>query len=236
MAGATVADLDRLYQDILGRPAQGDRGASIYLGKDLASVQAELERSEEFRRRQIMQLYSQVLGRDADAAGLDHYTQLSNGGASLDDIRADMTRSAEWKGSEAAVMQDPAYAAFARKANLDQSMIEGEVQSRRESANRAMQLQGQQYDMQRQDVAEQHDRDFESRGLYRAGERLKRTANDQNKITSQQRLYEHGQREQLTAYETDAAKRLAETRRQQAEERLNARARLTQRATERAYT
>lgn len=226
-----------LYQQILGRNADPEGYKHFMDPKwDGGEIKAEMEKSSEFRRRQLEQLYTQTLGRPADPGGLAHFLKEMEGGATLEDVRKGMMRSPEFNASGAVPMMDPAYAAFARKADLEESTIESNTQARRESVNRAMQLQKGRYDMQREDVADRYDRDFESRGMYRAGERLARTAKDQNRVSYDQNLYEHGQREQLSAYETNAAQQLAQSRRQRGEEQIAARGRLTQRATERAYT
>lgn len=192
--------------------------------------------SQEHRTNEIMQMYGNILGRAPDAAGLQHYLQLMAQGTTRPQIEQLMYGSNEFKTSDAAVMKDPAYAAFARRAQLQEAEAQNDLAAFRDEATSAMRLQAGRYDQQRQDVARGHDRDFESRGMFRAGERIKRTADDQARVTFEQQNYELGQRSALAQRERATASTIAALKRQRAEEAVSARQRLTQRAAERAYT
>ncbi len=79
-AGSTAAYVDRLYQVLLGRSADG--GGRAYWTGELsagraspADVVAGFYASDESRRSRVIALYRDVLGRDPDAGGLGYWAQ-----------------------------------------------------------------------------------------------------------------------------------------------------------------
>jgi hypothetical protein len=231
------AAIRQAYREILGRDADA-AGLQHWLrsGLPLEQIRSHLGSSSEGRQQTVRNLYQQTLGRAADQGGLQHYYNLlANGGWDVDRVRNDMMQSQEFKQSDAVLLTDPAYAAFVRSANLQESELQGETNSRRDAMDRAMQVAAPRYNMQRQDAERRQDNDFESRGLFRAGERLKRINDDKARVTQEQQQWEHSQREQMTEFEREQARRVADIRRQTGEQKVSARQRLTQRATEVAY-
>jgi hypothetical protein len=97
--------VDNLYQDVLGRSADAD-GLKIYVDqlvagtKNISQIRAELMQNE-FNpvvkndttklRTVLNNMYQEILGRDADAFGLDYYTsEITSGRMTLDVVRARM--------------------------------------------------------------------------------------------------------------------------------------------------
>lgn len=226
-----MADLlDRLYMEFLGRPAdESIRRLTAAQGwaQNEDRIRAHLAESDEFRRRQIMQLYTQVLGRDADPGGLDTHVAAMRQGKGLEGVRRALATSPEFMQSPRVVMTDPAYAAWMRQMQFDESEIQSGLAAAKEQARRRIAGQEPAWAMQRQDIAERHDRDFEARGMLRAGGRLRRIHEDQARVDFQATQAADAAREGIVAQETAAARRLADLRRRNAEEVLAARDRLT---------
>ena len=97
--------IERAYREILGRPA-GPRDLEHYRheifdrGMTEEGLRRDLRHSEEFRgpvvNRMIARAYHDILGREPDAAGLDHYrNQLIDKGMTEERMREDLSRSDE---------------------------------------------------------------------------------------------------------------------------------------------
>lgn len=97
----------RAYQDILQREPDESgrrsfRSRIIEQGWTEQMVRDALRRSEEYRgpvvNAMIARAYRDLLGREPDAGGLDHYrNQIIDKGRSEEDIRNDIRRSAEYR-------------------------------------------------------------------------------------------------------------------------------------------
>jgi hypothetical protein len=97
----------RAYQDILEREPDAAglrhfRSLMIEQGWTEQQVREHLRRSEEYRgpvmTRRLNRLYQEVLGRDVDPRGFDHYrNKIIEHGWSDDDIRRDLRNSAEYR-------------------------------------------------------------------------------------------------------------------------------------------
>lgn len=97
----------RAYQDILQREPDESglrsfRSRMIDQGWTEQMVRDALRRSEEYRgpvvNAMIARAYRDLLGREPDASGLDHYrNQIIDKGMSEEDMRNDLRRSAEYR-------------------------------------------------------------------------------------------------------------------------------------------
>lgn len=231
-------EVAKAYKEILGREADTE-GLNHWVnsGLPIEQIRSELGGSGEGKRNTINMLYQEILGRGADETGMSHYmNMIDQGGWGADQIRGDLGKSEEFNTSDRPLMNDPAYNAFARAAQLEEASINNDTQARRDAMGRAQGLRGAQYDQQRTDAEKGHNRDFESRGMYRAGERLGRIADDQNRISSNQAYEQHTQAETLAAADRDAASRIAGIRRNTAEQGIAARDRIVRRNAERVYS
>ncbi|HEX2853841.1 MAG TPA: DUF4214 domain-containing protein [Opitutaceae bacterium] len=96
--------VQRAYRDILGREPDAD-GQRSYRDKLVSGnwseddVRAHIRRSQEFHAINpddvIKKAYREVLKRDPDAEGLNHYRELLNRGWTTTQLRADLLRSEE---------------------------------------------------------------------------------------------------------------------------------------------
>lgn len=96
--------VQRAYRDILGRDPDPD-GSRSYRDKLVRGdwseddVRADLRRSHEFRATNpdtvIAKAYREVLKREPDAEGLQHYRHLLSQGWTISQLRADLLRSEE---------------------------------------------------------------------------------------------------------------------------------------------
>jgi hypothetical protein len=91
-------DVDRLYQDILGRPVDRD-GLRTYAdriqrGGSLGELRRELARSPEGEQA-LNRLYQEVLGRTIDGGGYKTYRRRLEQDWSLRDVRRDISNSDE---------------------------------------------------------------------------------------------------------------------------------------------
>lgn len=97
----------RSFQDVLERdPSDGDlrhyRSLMIERGWNEQQVRANLRTTEEYRvpvmTRRLNRLYRELLGRDVDPRGFDHYrNKIIEHGWNDDDIRRDLKNSAEYR-------------------------------------------------------------------------------------------------------------------------------------------
>ena len=93
------AELNALYQDIMGRPVD-ESGLATYSkrlaqGKSLDWVSDRLRSSKEGQAVAIDRLYQEVLGREADAGGLRTYGKRLARGWTLSQVRSDLANSKE---------------------------------------------------------------------------------------------------------------------------------------------
>lgn len=97
----------RAFQDVLERePTDGDlrhyRSLMIERGWNEQQVRANLRTTEEYRvpvmTRRLNRIYRELLGRDVDPRGFDHYrNKIIEHGWSDEDIRRDIRNSAEYR-------------------------------------------------------------------------------------------------------------------------------------------
>lgn len=99
-------EIDALYRKALGRESDPGGRAHwhevVLSGRRIADIGAELYGSPEFRRRAggtdrafVRALYAEILGRDADAAGLAHWESVLRRGVSHRDVAAGFYASVE---------------------------------------------------------------------------------------------------------------------------------------------
>ncbi len=97
--GNLTQDINRIYQDVLGRAADRN-GLNTYSrrvrqeGWTIAQVRADVAGSAEATRA-IHNVYRQVLGRNADSQGLEAYRRRLIDGANLTIIRRELANSPE---------------------------------------------------------------------------------------------------------------------------------------------
>jgi len=110
--GVTIADVDSIYQDVLGREADSaGRDYWINSGMTADEIRNSIMQSEEYQANQasrssdINAIYQDLLGRDADGPGLDYW---ENSGMTLDQIRDSITQSQEYQTAQALRDQETA--------------------------------------------------------------------------------------------------------------------------------
>lgn len=178
----------------------------------------------------INQIYYQELGKlEADQEGLDYWNTKS--GLSDADLRAAIRHSAGMAGKSVnePLMADSDYAAFMRKMQFNESQIQSSLQAAQEAAARRIQGQAGQYDLQRKQGAQNIDESYGAR-QNRAGGRLVDLSNQRTAVDLQQRQFESGINEDKARMERDAASQIAGMRRDQAEQQLQTRDKLTLRS------
>lgn len=86
-----LADIDRLYQQELGRNADAS-GAQFYANSGLSNedIRAQLNASPE---GQVADAYRDIMGREPDAAGSAYYTAQVANGRPISEVRADLEYS-----------------------------------------------------------------------------------------------------------------------------------------------
>lgn len=124
----------RAYQDVLERDVDETglrhfRSMMIERGWTEVQVRDSLRRSEEYRgpvmTRRLNRLYREVLGRDVDPRGFDHYrNKIIEHGWNDDDIRRDLRGSAEFRNR--VVTQAPTAPAPENRAERPRRADEGE--------------------------------------------------------------------------------------------------------------
>lgn len=113
----------RSFQDVLERaPTDADmrryRSLIIERGYDEKRIREELRRSDEYRgpymTARLNRVYREVLGRDVDPRGFEHYrNKIIEHGWNDDDIRRDLRASAEYRNRPRAQPEPPRPAAEA---------------------------------------------------------------------------------------------------------------------------
>jgi len=132
----------------------------------------------------------------------------------------------KWK---AELYEDPAYAAFDRNFEYNRSKVQDSFINLKNRLKRDLLRQDTRYDQQRVEGERGIDRSMENRGLYRSGQRHVGIGRMNNKIDFEREHFISGQgeaREEGRRAKQDA---IGSLKRQRAEERINARSRLTDR-------
>ena len=125
--------------------------------------------------------------------------------------------------------QDPAYAAFMRRANRDEANIENDRIARQEALRRQAALNMSGYaTAERQGLANIAN-EFEGRGMFRSGGRLKRQGEFGAEMGRQRAQTELSTAEGLSGADRDSARNVGEIRGKRGEEEIATRQRLTQR-------
>lgn len=236
---ATINDIYRAY---LGRDV--DAGGLAYW-QSLGLSPEELERQirasgvneERAYREQMVREAYRDLGMETDTDGFGYWmgqNQLSP--AELRQTIMHTNQQQRQQASQAAVdaasdvAGDSQYAAYLRQMQFNESQIQSNLAAQREAIQRQTAIRSGEYDWQKYQAAQQIDQDFMNRGLYRAGRRQRDTNEAHAMVDQQQLRFETEQSERQSSLERDAATRIAEGRRQRAEEERMARERLTQRS------
>lgn len=135
----------------------------------------------------------------------------------------------QWK---AELLEDPTYAAFDRQFDYNRSKLQSDFIALKDRLKRDLERQEGVFQEQERQGLEGIDRSMENRGLYRSGQRGIERGELSNRIADSRQRFIDTQGE--TREEARRAKRegIADLKRRRAEERLQARTRLTQRDAE----
>lgn len=120
----TIAFVDSLYRDVLGRAADA-AGRALWVqqlnqGRSRLEVAKAFLNSDERRSLVVDQLYREILGRPADAAGRAYYVALLRNGSLTDStMAAQLLSSDEFIGRSAGSQSSAGETAFARAVYVD---------------------------------------------------------------------------------------------------------------------
>lgn len=231
---ASREDLIRqIYAQELG-VLDPDPGGLDYWANQRTDLTADqlrpLIHSQNDRNELVRRLYYQELGRiKPDIEGWQYW---ANSGLDENTMRTRMREAAGLSGKNPAedLLADQQYNTFLRKMQFDESEIQSGLVAAKEAARRRIDAQSGLYDQQRMQGARGVDDSFEARGMYRSGGRLKSLNENRMGIDRQQAQFESGIHSQSAEAERQAAGKIAEMRRNRAEQELAARDRLTLRS------
>ena len=104
---ATAAEIQQIYQDVLGRGALSG-GVNYWLGTgdSIEKIKADISRSQEaqdVKKDKIKEVYKDVLNREAKDEGVDYW---AGTGDSIEKIKDDISRSSEAQGKVADLYKD----------------------------------------------------------------------------------------------------------------------------------
>lgn len=168
---------------------------------------------------------------DPDQAGLQHWlnrSQALNNDQKLIDEIAYVGGAGRQPGLSAQVLSDPEYAAWFRGMQLDESQTQSALAAARDAAMRRIGVQNSMYDTQQKQAEQNVNDNAEARGMYRSGGRLQQLNDTTTEFDRQRAAYNNSVSESLSEAERDAARQLAELRRQNAERVLATRTRMTE--------
>lgn len=115
---------------------------------------------------------------------------------------------------------DPAYSAYLRSAGVDESDIQGELASRIDALQRQKSRKALQFNRDVQLGVEQAGLEAEGRGMFNSGRRHVNQQRVQDEVQMQQAEYEANQNDTISQLEQNAARQVAQLRRQTAEKSL----------------
>lgn len=185
----------------------------------------------------VNDIYRKVFGTDADQAGQDYWNSTGLQGDDLyNAIRfaADQREQQRLEAYQAElgggndVLKNNDYTAYLRKMQFDESEINNATQAQRDALNRRIAVARGTYDFQRYQAGKSIEKDYARRGLRRAGGRTRDTNEANASVNQNQNKYEFEQRETMASRERESASRIAELRRERAEQERIAREQMTQ--------
>ncbi len=163
------------------------------------------EQEAERRRQLIESIFYQELGRlgvpeSEMKTWLQQAQNLNNDGK----LRSSIREAAGLEAGDAnELMQDHEYSSYLRKAQFDESSIQSQLQSAQENIAARIAANRGQYDTQREQQAQNVNRGFESRGMFRSGGRLKKLNEGRSAIDLNQRRAEDEATRQKADLERD---------------------------------
>ena len=179
--------------------------------------------------------YREALQREADDAGRDYWVgELMSGRITPTDLQDRMRQVA--LAPLMYDMQDAEYAAYLRGAAFKESDIEGTFNRTQDRLRSQIERETPVWGVKRQQAEENANNDWESRGLFRSGGRLKDVNDRMTALGLEQQNYEAGITDKIAEAEADRSRQIAASRLNTAEQMLAARRRLSQRDAETAMT
>ena len=180
----------------------------------------------------VNEIFYQELGRlEADPQGLAYWN--SRDDLSDEDLRKQIRGAGLGPGAgpsvKAPLLADQSYAAFMRKMKFDESQIQSSLQAAQEAARRRITGQAGIFDKQQQTGERNINSSFEGR-QNRSGGRLSRIGESDAAVGRSRTEFGNQIGEATAQMERDAASSIASLRREDAEQQLGARDRLTQRS------
>jgi hypothetical protein len=130
---------------------------------------------------------------------------------------------------------DPQLGAFLRAMGVQEQQVRAQGRQQSALASRQVARQNPLFDQRIGDAAQEIGGDAESRGVYRSGSTVTRLADSRNRIEAERNEVQATLRDQLQGIQYDTASRVAELRRQGAEERLSGRSRAGERQAKSVY-
>ena len=192
---------------------------------------------DEARRDEINRIYYEKLGRtDPDQEGLDYW--MGRDDLSLDQLQraivanspmADKLGVEDGGNVNSDLLADSQYSTFLRNMNFNESQIQSSLSAATEAAARRIQGGKAGYDRQRQQGQEQIDGSYEAR-QNRSGKRLVDLSRRRADVDRNQLTFETGINESKAKMQRESAQQIAGLRRNNVEQQMGARDRLTQRS------
>lgn len=204
-------------------PAQAIDYASTASGS--VKPKAAIDYANPDRRTTIDNLYQELLGRQADKAGMDHWDQSKLDAKGIRDwiMRSDEYKSRNGGGGGDSVFQSsPLYQQWVRRQALEESNITGARDSAIAGLNQQMATRRGTYDLERRQGANRINKDFESRGMFRSSGRHRQIGEVNTEVGLRQNQFESGINQQIMDERRKAAGEIARTRSDLAERRLQA--------------
>jgi len=192
---------------------------------------------DEARRDEINRIYYEKLGRtDPDQEGLDYW--MGRDDLSLDQLQraivanspmADKLGVEDGGNLNSALLADQGYSAFLRNMNFDESQIQSSLMAAKRAAEARITGAKAGYNRQREQGTRGIQNSYEQR-QNRAGKRLVDIGRNTADITRQQNTFETGINAAKAEMVRNSAQAIAKGRRNNVEEQMAARDRLTQRS------
>lgn len=225
-SGLSEADL----RSNIGGTPEGQAKAGTSVSVNVASPTPTNTSNYPDRNSLINAIYYQELGQlRPDKAGLDYWNK-----SGLDEagLRANIRAAGGLKGKSAVqdLLADQSYGAFLRKMQFDESAIESSREAAKTAAKNRIKLQAGQFNQQLEQGVRSANQNYEARGMYRSGGRLDAVNKQHTNVDSQRNQFNFGVNEAAANYDRDAATRIGDMRRENAEQQSQAADRLTRRS------
>ena len=228
----------KIYKNSLGRNTVDAPGLAYWQTRgDLSDVDLERQiagagNANEARRDEINRIYYQSLGRtDPDQAGLDYWmgrTDLTGDALRQQMIGASPMAGVNSNGLTASIMQDQSYASFLRGHTFNESQIQSRLAAANDAAARQISGQRPVWEQSRKVGLQGVDQNYESRGMFRSGGRLNSRNEVNANVDLQKGQFEGRINDANAQNQRDSADAIAAGRRENVEQQMAARTRLTQ--------